>query len=214
MCITYFAEALIVDKNRWAKVLTGPFAVAVWAVAVLAGLTGMVRYQMTPAAAARQISSHWPAGTTVTLDSKRPTLVMVLHPQCPCSTASVNELAQILSRADGHLAAHVLFMQPPDAPADWLDGKLWKSANALPGASVAVDKNGVNAMAFGAETSGQVVVYDMDGNLRFSGGITDGRGHEGDNPGFLAVLDLVRTGKSKISETPVYGCSLGKCPVP
>jgi hypothetical protein len=74
-----------------------------------------------------------------------------------------------------------------------------------------VDKDGKNAVAFGASTSGDVRVYDTSGALRFSGGITDGRGHEGDNTGLDSVLDLVRVGKSPVSATPVYGCSLGIC---
>jgi hypothetical protein len=75
--------------------------------------------------------------------------------------------------------------------------------------TVMLDENGHDTAAFGASTSGQVMVYDASGAIQFSGGITDGRGHEGDNPGMLAVLSLVRDGKSQVSTTPVYGCSLG-----
>jgi hypothetical protein len=57
------------------------------------------------------------------------------------------------------------------------------------------------------------MVYDRSGALRFSGGITDGRGHEGDNAGLFSVLDLVRSGKSAVAATPVYGCSLGVCQI-
>jgi hypothetical protein len=54
-------------------------------------------------------------------------------------------------------------------------------------------------------------VYDTTGILEFHGGITDGRGHEGDNDGMLAVLAIGRDEKSPVSKTPVYGCSLGVC---
>lgn len=123
----------------------------------------------------------------------------------------MDELAQIMARSAGRVDAHVLFVQPANAPKNWLDGDLWRTARTIPGVKVQVDKQGHDAAAFGATTSGQVLVYDAAGTLRFSGGITDGRGHEGDNTGLLAILDLVRLGKSPVASTPVYGCSLGVC---
>jgi hypothetical protein len=138
---------------------------------------------------------------------------MILHPQCPCSKASVSELAGIMAHAAGRMDAHVLFVDPANAPAGWLDGDLWRQAKAIPNVVVSVDGEGRDAAAFAAETSGQVLVYDAKGVLQFSGGITDGRGHEGDNPGQLSVLDVVRTGKPEVTTTPVYGCSLGICQV-
>jgi hypothetical protein len=78
---------------------------------------------------------------------------------------------------------------------------------------VSIDNEAKDASIFGATTSGQVMVYDASGAIRFSGGITDGRGHEGDNAGLSAILGLVRDGKAAVSTTPVYGCSLGVCPL-
>jgi hypothetical protein len=136
---------------------------------------------------------------------------MTLHPKCPCSRASLHELAELTSRAEGRLDVHILFVQPTGAPPGWLDGDLWVLAKSVPHATIHVDKDGKDAAALGATTSGQVALYDRNGNLQFRGGITDGRGHEGDNTGYLAVLDYIRTGKSPTASTPVYGCSLGVC---
>jgi hypothetical protein len=166
---------------------------------------------MTPAADAKDTVGHWPSSVSITRAPGLPTLVMTLHPQCPCSRASVNELSELMARSSGRLDAHVLFVQPPGAPGGWLDGDLWRQANAVPGLHVSIDTDGRDAAAFGATTSGQVMVYDTAGNLEFSGGITDGRGHEGDNAGLLSLLSLVREGKTTLSQTPVYGCSLGIC---
>ena len=58
-----------------------------------------------------------------------------------------------------------------------------------------MDKEGSDAAALGATTSGQVMVYAVGGKLLFGGGITDGRGHEGDNAGSEAVLALLREEK-------------------
>ncbi len=70
------------------------------------------------------------------------------------------------------------------------------------------DDGALMAAAFGAETSGQVFLYDAQGSLRFSGGITESRGHVGDNAGRAAVEQLLQ-GKAPVkTRTPVFGCSL------
>jgi hypothetical protein len=180
-----------------------------WGVAIVVGMCWMVRYQMTPAALGSETPSHWPQGLSFSHSTDRFTLVMTLHPECPCSRASLAELTQIMSRSEGHVDAHLLFVHPANAPANWLDSALWHQARAIPGVTVMLDENGHDTAILGATTSGQVMVYDPSGAIRFSGGITDGRGHEGDNPGMLAILSLIRGGSSTLSSTPVYGCSLG-----
>lgn len=171
----------------------------------------MFQYQMTPGAVAAAAPAQWPMGVSFGHSEKQVTLVMLLHPQCPCSRASLHELNELMSRAEGRVDAHILFVEPVNAPKDWLDGTLWQTARTIPNVTISIDKDGKDAAAFGASTSGQVLVYGPDGAIRFSGGITDGRGHEGDNTGLDAVLNLVRSGKSSVKATPVYGCSLGIC---
>jgi hypothetical protein len=205
------AEICYMAKGNWVRIPLIPCLACIWAIGIVLGMLGMVRYQMTPAAPGREISRRWPANAGIARASGLATLVMMLHPQCPCSRASVHELGELTARAAGRLDAHVLFVEPPNAPADWLDGDLWKEAHAIPGVAVTVDKDGHDAAAFGATTSGQVMVFDPAGNLEFSGGITDGRGHEGDNAGLLSVLSLLREGKTAVFQTPVYGCWLGIC---
>ncbi|HEX4797478.1 MAG TPA: hypothetical protein VH370_27035 [Humisphaera sp.] len=199
--------------KKWARILTGRSLVCVWAAAVCFGSFEMVRYQMKPAPASAAVAQRWPSSLDLTPSATTPTLVVSLHPQCPCSRATVHELAELMSRAKGRLSAYVLFVKPSGAPADWLDGDLMKLAKAIPNISVVVDEGGRNAAALGATTSGQTIVYDVTAKVQFNGGITDGRGHEGENAGLAAILAIVRDGKSQVSETPVYGCSLGVCSV-
>ena len=181
-----------------------------WGLVVLLGMVAMVRYEMTPGAQGSGAPRDWPRGISdISLKADGFTLVMMVHPQCSCSLASMHELAELMSRSEGKIAAHVLFVKPAGAPANWCDGDLWKDAKEVPDVSVAEDDNGHDAKAFRATTSGQVVVYDGSGRIRFSGGITDGRGHEGDNPGLSAILSLVRTGQTPLTSNPVFGCSLG-----
>jgi len=70
------------------------------------------------------------------------------------------------------------------------------------------DDDGVEAARFGAATSGQVILYDRDGRLLFSGGITASRGHAGDNDGRDAIVSLLGGGRGTRHSSPVFGCSL------
>jgi hypothetical protein len=185
-----------------------------WGGAISSGMLGLVRYQMTPAPRQGDAPRDWPTGTgDIAREPGRFTLVMTLHPRCPCSRASLGELTQLLARAEGQIDAHVLFVKPRGAPPGWCDGDLWEQAEAIPGVHVAIDDDARDSTIFQATTSGQVIVYDAAGAIRFSGGITGGRGHAGDNSGLSAVLGLIRDGQTGVTNTPVYGCALGVCQV-
>jgi hypothetical protein len=104
----------------------------------------------------------------------------------------------------------VVFLRPPGVGADWDSSDLWRRASAIPGVMVVRDDEGVEAARFRASTSGATVLYDVEGHLLFSGGLTSARGHEGDSAGLERIRSLLRTGKADRSDAPVYGCSLGQ----
>jgi hypothetical protein len=184
-----------------------------WLVLVGAGFTVLARYQNASGSVGRT-PSDWPRQTRVALDQKRNTLLMFVHPQCPCSRASVEELNRLLARCHEGVAVQVWFFKPAGFPTDWTRSGLWRSAAAIPGVAVQEDPDGAQARLFGAETSGFVLLYDPHGKLRFKGGITGSRGHAGDNIGEDAVVSLLDGEEAKVSQTPVYGCSLlGECQV-
>jgi hypothetical protein len=133
---------------------------------------------------------------------------MFAHPKCPCTRASIEELSTLMARSQGLVDARVVFFKPEDADENWAITDSWKRASAIPGVIVQTDSEGLEASNFRATTSGQVVLYDAEGRLLFSGGITEARGHEGDNDGRSAVLDFLRHGKSVFTATPVFGCPI------
>jgi hypothetical protein len=135
-------------------------------------------------------------------------LVMAIHPHCPCSRASIGELAILMAQSHRRLAAFVIFVAPPGLGESWTKSDLWSSAGLIPGVSRIIDRGG-EASLFGAATSGQTMVYDRRGRLLFSGGITAARGHFGDNAGVSAIVALIETPASaRLAETAVYGCPL------
>ena len=118
------------------------------------------------------------------------------------------ELAKIMARLQGKVAAYVLFLQPKALPLQWTDTDLRRDAERIPGVTVLSDIDGAEAQKFGAETSGHTFLYDRDGTLLFNGGITAARGHAGDNAGETALISIVEKQKSPIAATHVFGCSL------
>ncbi len=143
---------------------------------------------------------------------------MLAHPHCPCTRASVGELALLMAQTQGKAAAYVLFLKLPDFTEEWEKTDLWYSAANIPGVTVLEDEDGAEAKLFNASTSGQTLLYDADGKLLFSGGITGARGHSGDNAGRGAIVSLLNEGKAEQTETAVFGCPLFNggeaCPMP
>jgi hypothetical protein len=139
--------------------------------------------------------------------------MMLAHPRCPCTRASIGELAQIMAEGQGKLKAYVVFSRPAGAGADWNDTGMWKNAAEIPGVTPVGDDDGFETRRFGAETSGHTLLFDPDGRLLFSGGITAARGHAGDNVGESAIVSLVREQPAARPTTPVFGCKLIAPPV-
>jgi len=165
------------------------------------------RYSVTPGyAAIPQV--NWPANAPIQMGNGRATLVMFAHPNCPCSRASIGELAIIMARSQGALDAHVFFYIPDMEPSSWAKKDLWNNARRIPGVQVAEDRQGAYARLFGAFTSGQTFLYSSTGQLVFNGGITASRGHSGDNNGREAIVAYLHAGTVEQKVTSVFGCSL------
>jgi hypothetical protein len=191
---------------RTKRILAAALFAITWIASVAFGLRVLFRYENTPGSVGT-VSQAWPAAQ-IERATDRPTLVMIAHPHCPCTAASVGELAQIMARLEGKVAAYVLFVKPKGAGGAWEDTDLRRNAEAIPGVKVVVDPDGVEAGRFGAETSGHTLLYGVDGRLLFSGGITASRGHAGENAGESAIIALVNQQTPLRSQTLVFGCSL------
>jgi hypothetical protein len=133
---------------------------------------------------------------------------MFVHPKCPCSRASISELAVLLAHSAGNLHAQVIFLKPQGKEDAWTHTDLWYAASELPATVVISDLGGREADIFHAAVSGETAVYDAAGNLRFHGGITGARGHVGDNAGCSAVQSYANAGATPLARTPVFGCPL------
>lgn len=172
------------------------------------------------------VPGYWPADSHLKLARDADTAVIFLHPGCPCSMSTLTELSKIMWKCKSALQVQALIWQPdPSTQGDSgskissvdterladlaQTSRLVQYAHSIPAMQVFVDSKGSEAKIFGAETSGCVMVYSRYGKLLFSGGITEARGHEGDNIGADAVVSAVRDSrKGTVTSTPVFGCSL------
>jgi hypothetical protein len=179
----------------------------VWLAAVSTGAVVLLNFENAPGRSG-QTPQQWPADSPITLDPARSTLLLFVHPRCPCTRASIGELNRLLTHCEGRVAAHVVYLKPASVPDDWTQTDSLRNAAMIPNVSVFADLNGALASRFGAETSGYAVLFDNQGRQLFKGGITAARGHSGDNAGANAIVSLVAGQKTDFGQTPVFGCSL------
>ncbi len=189
-------------ERRWLL-----FSAWVWLAIVIGGSAGLMIYSYKPGVAQENAPKIWPVSSQLARDRDLPTLIMFAHPKCPCTRASIGELDMLMAQSAGQVNAKVVFFRP-DGAENWSDTGLWQSAAAIPGVTVQFDNEGLEAQNFHATTSGHVVLYDAHGQLLFSGGITEARGHSGDNSGRSAIVEFLRHGSISNHSTPTFGCPL------
>jgi hypothetical protein len=198
---------------RFPVLLVTAFA---WGLLAVLGLARLGAHQARPGDPGHPVR-HWPAESRVSRDATRPSLVLWLHPRCPCSWATLAELRRIVARGGDRAMIQAVFFRPKSASPGWEQTRLWHEAAAIPGVRVGVDPGGIEARRFGAATSGQVFLYDASGRLRFCGGITPSRGHDGVNPGRDAIVARLIGGDAGTEPAFVFGCPLAgpsESPVP
>jgi hypothetical protein len=199
-------NAVTAQKRRVGTWAVGLLAAA-WLVTMAWGQRVMLNYDYQAAAPGRPPTT-WPPNSAIPRTDGLATVVLVAHPHCPCTRASIDELARLMARLHNQATAAVVFVRPHGMSEDWEKTDLWSSARRIPGVLVWSDADGQEAARFGAQASGQTMLYSAAGDLLFSGGITASRGHSGDNLGRTTVVSLVTTGKAGTDHTSVFGCSL------
>lgn len=209
-------EDCLVPRANTARVLLLGGTIS-WLLVISFGLWILWGYENTPCKAA-QPPPQWPADSKIQPARDHATLVLLAHPHCPCTRATIGELASIMAHAQGRLTAYVLFLKPAGFSEEWEKTDLWRSAASIPGVTAVIDDEGAEADRFHAATSGQTLLYNAGGRLLFSGGITGSRGHFGDNAGQSAIVSFVISGAAERTESSVFGCPLfdpnSECRIP
>ncbi|MGB0717643.1 MAG: hypothetical protein ACPGXK_17320 [Phycisphaerae bacterium] len=185
--------------DRWRPLIY--LGTLVWGACVVVGFVLLIKYAI----------KQGRPGEAQAADGQRSpvTLHFFIHPQCPCTAASVEQLDRLMSHVArntrvtlwGHVAT------PRDYEFDaWSDTNTVERLGRIPNATLVSDKDAVTAQAYQATTSGFLVVV-RDGQQVFRGGLTALRGHAGDSNAWTAALSA-SLGQRTALEWPVFGCSL------
>jgi len=168
---------------------------ACWLVGVVGtGVVGM-GFVKAPGSPGR-VQTEWPAAEP--RPARQPTLILFAHPKCPCLSAALDELGDLLLRHPTGLRVTIYFACPPGTPDGWECGRNWDKAHGIGGCRVERDTDGGRARAFGVDTSGHALLFAADGSLRYSGGV---RGQQ------LDLSALVGSDGPPV-RTDVFGCPL------
>jgi hypothetical protein len=179
-----------------------------WLCVIGSGLYLLGAYDSRPGSTGTPLV-RWPEESPIRLDPVRPTLLIFLHPRCPCSRASIDELVSFAASHGDRFSANVILYRPKLASEDWDRAEAAVADDAtIPGFRCWNDPGGQAGRRFGVETSGHVLLYDPSGNLLFCGGITPSRGHRGENLGLDALVTLVEGRKAGHSRSPIFGCPI------
>lgn len=179
----------------------------VWAIGIGLGMHRLWQYSYGSEPGARP-PVVWPKEASVSPHGSLPTLLMFVHPRCPCTRASIEELARLMRFARERLAVTVCVFSPTELHDGWERTELWASAQAIPGVAMYRDRDAREAQRFQAVKSGTVLLYSPAGRLLFSGGITNGRGHEGDSVGRATILALLEGRPAPEDPVPAFGCPI------
>lgn len=187
------------SPRRW---LTAA-AAAGWAIAIAVACGVLLRYEFAPGPAPAAAANVVTGLDALALDAVCPTVVVAVHPQCPCTRATLASLAAVLGDQPGIAAVRLVVCGRTTAGGAFGD----PTSNMLPGAVTLWDDTGALAASLGAVTSGTVIVLEPSGSVLFRGGITPSRGHEGDCQGRRLLVAAIQ-GRRATAATPVFGCPL------
>ncbi len=190
-----------VVRSRSRLLLAG--GVFVWCLMLGAGFGMLQTYAHSPGVAAATPEFIAPADLDAWAGSgDGHVAIIVVHPLCPCTPASIDELEIV---TEGMRVA--LVAAGPGARTETALEPLRARAQRA-GWSFVCDAEGSIASRLGARTSGHTLVYDTTGTLAFSGGVTASRGHRGPNAGAGAIASLGAGSLPVTRVAPVYGCPL------
>lgn len=178
-----------------------------WIISVCTGMYFLVQYNTFPCATGNP-PSKWPPNSSLVQSKDLPTLILFAHPKCPCTRATINELAIIMAQNKNKVNAYAYFYKPLGYPDSWTKSDTWNKIQSIPGVTPKIDTNGKETKLFKAQTSGHVLLYNKNNDLIFSGGITSSRGHEGNNTGRKAVVEAIKGNLTKKVFTNIYGCKI------
>lgn len=179
-------------------------ATVVWLLFLIAGGAWLYVYETTSQPTERKIKA-WPESSGLERKRNLESVVVFLHPRCPCTRATVVSLAELAKTGPAREIVCVFWI-PEGAGAEWRGTGNVEEARRHSGFQVVFDPGGKERALFGARTSGEVFVFDPKGRLRLQGGITPRRGMA-DALYCRETMRRAQEGKGIVC-TEAFGCPL------
>ena len=82
--------------KAWKRYAFVPVLLTLWAVAVLVGMKTLFDHERAAGAAA-EAPRFWPEQSALPIEPGNYRLVMLAHPRCPCTRASLSELERLMT---------------------------------------------------------------------------------------------------------------------
>src|SRR5437870_2332447 len=95
--------------NRRLKATLLGTASLLWILSLAAGLKRMLDYEETPAAPG-SAPRTWPSESEIQRAPGLPTILVMAHPHCPCTSATIGELALAMAKVQSRASATVVFV--------------------------------------------------------------------------------------------------------
>jgi len=170
----------------------------------------MYHYMTSPSGRATTPESLQAFGDLASIQQDgRHHLFVFLHPRCPCGRATIDQLTRLMPFLNKSARIVAYVYRPAREPAEWAATSIIGGLNRMPSIDIQPDLDGRIATRFGVLTSGHVLLYTNDGRLRFSGCVTNGRGHAGDSMGAASIKQILRApDQLNRVDLPVYGCAI------
>jgi hypothetical protein len=182
--------------------------ISLWAIAIVGGFMMLAKHENTPGDVG-STAETWIAGAPIERAADRATLIMFVHPRCPCVHAGLVELDRLISKCGNGVLVNVIVYQPAEPDSAWSSATARLPIPRAANLRTIQDPAGRLAATFGVETSGDCLLYSPDGRLLFHGGITASRGHAGDSPQLETLAELIATrNEPLLTVMPVFGCPL------
>lgn len=181
----------------------------VWILSLLGGISLLAWYSNKPGETGSPPKSL-PKTIPLSNNEKQYQLFMFVHPKCSCTISSIRELKRFLANCSESVSCTFFCFNPSGGASGWTRTRIWNCLAEIPDSKIIPDENAKWAQSLGIRTSGHVLIYDSNHNLKFSGGITVGRGHEGESLASISMSNLVRMQEQDRCQYPVFGCPIIK----
>jgi hypothetical protein len=185
----------------------------IWIAAILAMVAATFIYSNdagslgTPVADISRISTD-----NIFSDGDEETFLFFFHPKCPCTSASITELKNIINDIKPVTVNLIGIALADSTDSSWKESTNYREFSKIKGSRIIDDYGGSISVRLGAETSGVLGHYNSNGQLLFWGGVTASRGHEGRAKAYEIITSYFKNRSADeyidFSTGEVFGCGL------